>query len=132
MTPLPLHSPSGPSVVTMSRAVLAADARVNGRRGSTWYMILTLSAGAIVVLATAPASPPATRDSIALTCLASRYVAGVGSGGFEAASRSARLVAGTASLSTSFAVNPIAAAIGPFSHVKPTPLNSPFTAPSFA
>ena len=41
-------------------------------------MILTLSAGAMTVFATAPAQPPAIKLSIAVACcaLASMYVAG--------------------------------------------------------
>ena len=93
-------------------------------------MIFTRSAGAMTVFATAPATPPATSDSTAVVCFASMYVAGVGAGGDVAHADAASRPAGTVAFNTSFAVKPMAAASGPFTHVKPTPLNSPFHTPS--
>eukprot|EP00982_Pelagococcus_subviridis_P004591 29243-Pelagococcus_subviridis.AAC.13 len=93
-------------------------------------MILTLSAGAMTLFAIAPAVPPAMRLSTAVADLDSMYVAGVGVGASFAPAINVFLAAGTASFKTSFAVNPIAAATGPFTHVSPTPLNSPFATPS--
>ena len=112
-------------------------------------MIFTRSAGAITVLATAPATPPAKSDSSAELFAApvgiarrSMYVTGEAGGrvSFALASslsscrasrpKSARLVAGAALCSASLAVNPTAAATGPLIQVRPTPLKSPLRTPS--
>ena len=70
------------------------------------------------------------KEDPALLTEGGMYVADVGVGASFAPAINVFLAAGTASFKTSFAVNPIAAATGPFTHVSPTPLNSPFATPS--
>ena len=65
ITPFPRHRPKKPSLCAMSFATPNASRTEKRRFGSTWKMIFTRSAGAITVLAAAPATPPAASDSSA-------------------------------------------------------------------